>query len=94
MTAKLLGFSDISPNSLDAVSDRDFLVEYVSACALVLHLHVSQLAEEWIYWACDRVFVYHIGLGVFHRLKHCRNKEKPRYAGDNTRQVRQDYKAT
>src|SRR5690606_10025251 len=35
MTAKLLGFSDISPNSLDAVSDRDFLVEYVSACALI-----------------------------------------------------------
>ncbi|NLC17254.1 MAG: argininosuccinate lyase [Clostridiales bacterium] len=52
MTAKLLGFSDISPNSLDAVSDRDFLVEYVSACALI-GLHMSKLAEEWIYWACD-----------------------------------------
>ncbi|HHW90092.1 MAG TPA: argininosuccinate lyase [Clostridiales bacterium] len=52
LTAKLLGFAEISPNSLDAVSDRDFLVEYISACALI-GLHMSKIAEEWIYWACD-----------------------------------------
>jgi argininosuccinate lyase len=52
LTAKLLGFSKISPNSLDGVSDRDFMVEYTGACALVA-IHMSRLCEEWIFWACD-----------------------------------------
>ncbi len=50
--AKLLGFSQTSVNSLDSVSDRDFLVEYVS-CISLIAIHMSKIAEEWIYWACD-----------------------------------------
>jgi argininosuccinate lyase len=48
--AKLLGFSKISKNSLDAVSDRDFLLEFVSASA-ILFVHLSRLAEELVLWS-------------------------------------------
>ena len=51
-TAELLGFSQTSINSLDSVSDRDFLVEYI-ACASLIAVHMSKISEEWIYWACD-----------------------------------------
>ncbi|HEY8390873.1 MAG TPA: argininosuccinate lyase [Clostridia bacterium] len=51
-TGKLLGFSEISLNSLDSVSDRDFLVEYL-ACVSIICIHMSKISEEWIYWACD-----------------------------------------
>ena len=43
--AKLLGFTRITENSIDTVSDRDFLVEFVSAAALVM-THLSRLSEE------------------------------------------------
>lgn len=49
-TAQLLGFSSLSPNSIDAVSDRDFVVEQVAALALVA-AHLSRLAEEIILWS-------------------------------------------
>jgi argininosuccinate lyase len=45
--AQELGFEAVSRNSLDAVSDRDFCVEFVAACSLVL-VHLSRLAEEII----------------------------------------------
>ncbi|MCS7166637.1 MAG: argininosuccinate lyase [Gemmatales bacterium] len=45
-----LGFATLCRNSLDAVSDRDFAVEFVSALAL-LAVHLSSWAEEWILWA-------------------------------------------
>jgi argininosuccinate lyase len=48
--AKLLGFSRATSNSIDTVSDRDFLVEFVSAAALVM-THLSRLAEELILWS-------------------------------------------
>jgi argininosuccinate lyase len=48
--AKQLGFSRVTPNSIDTVSDRDFLVEFVSAAALVM-THLSRLAEELILWS-------------------------------------------
>jgi len=44
-----LGFADVCRNSLDAVSDRDFAVEFVSALSL-LAVHLSDWAEEWILW--------------------------------------------
>ena len=47
--AKLLGFSRIAENSMDAVSDRDFAVELVSVLAL-LGVHLSRLAEDLILW--------------------------------------------
>jgi len=48
--AKLLGFKGVTSNSIDTVSDRDFLVEFVSASALVM-MHLSRLAEELILWS-------------------------------------------
>jgi argininosuccinate lyase len=48
--AKELGFSKISGNSMDAVSDRDFAIDFVSACALLM-MHLSRLSEEYIIWA-------------------------------------------
>lgn len=48
--AKLLEFSSVAANSEDAVSDRDFAVEFLSCCA-ILAMHISRLAEEWIMWA-------------------------------------------
>ncbi|MEX2229810.1 MAG: argininosuccinate lyase, partial [Dehalococcoidia bacterium] len=45
-----LGFAGVSSNSLDAVSDRDFVVDYHSAAALAM-VHLSRLAEEVILWA-------------------------------------------
>jgi argininosuccinate lyase len=49
-TAKLLGFSDISYNSIDAVSDRDFCAEFIFDCALIA-THLSRLAEDWIIYS-------------------------------------------
>ncbi len=48
-TARLLGFSTIAQNSLDAVSDRDFAIEF-SAFAALLLMHLSRMAEELILW--------------------------------------------
>lgn len=48
--ARLLNFSRVTPNSIDTVSDRDFLVEFGSAAALVM-THLSRLAEELILWS-------------------------------------------
>jgi argininosuccinate lyase len=47
MTAKLLGFADITYNSIDAVSDRDFCAEFIFCCSLI-SAHLSRLAEDWI----------------------------------------------
>jgi argininosuccinate lyase len=49
-TAKALGFARPTANSLDAVGDRDFAVELVSACALEL-AHLSRMGEELVLWA-------------------------------------------
>jgi len=46
--AKALGFESISENSIDAVSDRDFLIEFVSASAILM-MHLSRLSEELIW---------------------------------------------
>jgi len=48
--AKELGFSQVSRNSMDAVSDRDFIIEYESAAAICM-MHLSRLAEEVILWS-------------------------------------------
>ena len=48
--ARDLGFARVSENSLDAVSDRDFVVEYIAAAALGM-THLSRLAEEIILWS-------------------------------------------
>jgi len=48
--ARELGFSRISQNSIDAVSDRDFVLEYEAAASLCM-MHLSRLAEEIILWS-------------------------------------------
>jgi argininosuccinate lyase len=50
MTAQALGFDRATANSLDAVSDRDFALDYLSAAAQCA-LHLSRLAEEFVIWA-------------------------------------------
>ncbi len=50
MTAQALGFDRPMANSLDAVSDRDFAIEFLT-CATQIALHLSRLAEEMILWA-------------------------------------------
>ena len=48
-TAELLGFTQVSANSIDTVSDRDYIIEFLS-CASLCMLHLSRLAEELILW--------------------------------------------
>jgi argininosuccinate lyase len=48
--ARLLGFASVSRNSLDAVSDRDFLIEHLAALATIA-MHLSRLAEELVLWS-------------------------------------------
>jgi argininosuccinate lyase len=53
MVAKTLGFDGVCANSLDAVSDRDFAIEF-SAAASVLMMHLSRFSEELILWSSPR----------------------------------------
>ena len=48
--ARELGFSQLSHNSMDAVSDRDFVIEYMAAASICM-MHLSRLAEEIILWS-------------------------------------------
>lgn len=50
LTAKLLGFESVCANSLDAVSDRDFCIEFVF-CLSMIAMHLSRLSEEWVMWS-------------------------------------------
>jgi len=49
MVAKELGFSKISQNSLDAVADRDFVIEFISCCSILM-MHFSRFCEELVLW--------------------------------------------
>lgn len=61
--ARDLGFENISKNSLDAVSDRDFCVEFVNACALIL-VHLSRLAEDVILYSTKEFGFFELGDAV------------------------------
>jgi argininosuccinate lyase len=52
--ARTLGFEGVCANSLDAVSDRDFAIEFCAGAALVM-IHVSRLSEELVIWMSPRV---------------------------------------
>jgi len=52
-TARLLGFDTVSENSLDAVSDRDFAIEFAAAAALLM-THLSRMSEELILWSTSQ----------------------------------------
>ncbi len=47
--ANYLGFKNVSQNSVDSVSDRDFIIEFISCCS-VLMIHLSRICEEFILW--------------------------------------------
>jgi len=49
-TAKLLGFPEVTHNSIDGVSDRDFIIEFCSA-ASILMMHLSRFCEEIVIWS-------------------------------------------
>ena len=53
MVAKELGFDGVCANSLDAVSDRDFAIEFCASAALVM-THISRLSEELVLWISPR----------------------------------------
>jgi argininosuccinate lyase len=48
--ARELGFGKLSRNSIDAVADRDFAVDFVAACSLLM-MHLSRLSEELVIWS-------------------------------------------
>ena len=52
--ARELGFDAVCENSLDAVSDRDFAIEFTATAAIVM-MHISRLSEELIFWMNPRV---------------------------------------
>ncbi len=49
-TAKLLKFPEVSHNSMDSVSDRDFLIEFCSAASIIM-MHLSRFCEEVVLWS-------------------------------------------
>jgi len=59
MVAKKLGFDGIVENSIDAVSDRDYLVEFASVCSIIM-MHLSRFAEELVLWTSREFNVAHI----------------------------------
>jgi argininosuccinate lyase len=50
--AELLGFKGVSSNSMDAVSDRDFAIEFLSHAAILM-MHISRMSEELVLWATE-----------------------------------------
>ncbi|MBN2310602.1 MAG: argininosuccinate lyase, partial [Candidatus Hydrogenedentes bacterium] len=58
--AEALGFDAISANSMDAVSDRDYLIEFCAAAALAM-MHLSRLSEELILWSTSEYAFIEIG---------------------------------
>lgn len=60
MTAGSLGFDGIVGNSIDAVSDRDHVIEAVAACGIIA-MHLSRLAEEYVLWATKEFGFIDIG---------------------------------
>jgi argininosuccinate lyase len=60
ITARLLEFEAISENSLDAVSDRDFAIEFTAACSLVM-MHLSRFSEELVLWSSAQFGFVDIG---------------------------------
>ena len=56
LTAQLLGFRKPTDNSMDSVSDRDYAIEFLSACSILM-MHLSRFSEEIILW-CSWEFQY------------------------------------
>ncbi len=59
-TAGLLGFDSVTENSLDSVSDRDFVIEFTSAASLIM-MHLSRFSEELIIWSAAQFDFIELG---------------------------------
>ena len=49
LTTRLLGFKHVTENAMDSVSDRDYILEFMSAASICM-MHISRIAEEFVYW--------------------------------------------
>ncbi len=75
--AESLGFRRASPNSLDAVADRDHVAEFMFAAALI-GTHLSRLAEDLIIFANPEFWLCPAGRALQHRQQHrCRRSATP-----------------
>ena len=77
----------VCENSLDAVSDRDFAIEFTAAAALIM-THLSRLSEELILWMSPRFGFIDLRRPLLHRLVDHAAEEEPRRAGTGARQDR------
>ena len=57
--ARKLHFDGVVENSMDAVSDRDYVIEFISACCIVM-MHLSRIAEEMVLWSTKEFGYIHI----------------------------------
>ena len=85
MTAEALGFAGVTPNSLDAVSDRDFFCDLVYACAMT-SMHLSRLCEELVYWSSDEFRFITMDDTLLHRVVDHAPEEEPRLCRAHARQ--------
>ena len=79
MTSDLMGFAKPYSNSLDAVSDRDFILEFLSNSSILM-MHMTRICEEIINW-CSNEF-------KFVTLSDTFSTEKPRYGRTNSWEIR------
>ena len=91
--ARELGFEGLCENSLDAVSDRDFAIEFCAAAALVM-VHLSRFAEELVLWTSPRFGFVRLPDALLHRLVDHAAEEESRRAGAGARQERRASSAT
>ena len=89
MTAQALGFDAPTANSLDAVSDRDFALDYLMAAAQCA-LHLSRLAEELIIWASQPFGFVRLPDALSHRQLDHAAEEEPRRRRAGARPCRAD----
>jgi argininosuccinate lyase len=74
-TAELLGFEKVSANSVDSVSDRDFIIEFLSAAGICA-MHLSRLSEELIIWSSRQQ--YHAAEEKSRRGRTGQGQKRPR----------------
>ena len=77
-TAADLGFAGVFDNSLDAVSDRDFVAEALFDLTLVA-IHLSRMGEEWVLWTSDELGFARLDDALRHRVVDDAAEEEPRH---------------
>lgn len=83
-TASLLGFEGPTLNSMDSVSDRDYLIEYLAALSTIM-MHLSRFPRNH-YLEFQRIRLCGNRRCLFHRKQHHAAEEKPRHCGTGKRQ--------